>query len=109
MSEQKNKIYVGNLAYSVTDEELNNFFEEKGLAVQSVTIIKDKYTDRSKGFGFVEVDSEETVQKAIELLNGQEMKGRALTVSQAREREPRRDRNFSRGNRGDRGFNKGNE
>lgn len=84
MIEEKSKIYVGNLEYSTTEDDLKAFFEEKGIQAKSIEVIKDKYTGRSKGFGFVEVESEETIQKAIELLDGQELKGRRLKVNKAR-------------------------
>jgi len=82
--EQVNKLYVGNLDFNTTEDELKSLFEQKGIETKSVTLIKDKYTDRSKGFGFVEVQSEEVVQKAIEALDGQELNGRKLMVSKAR-------------------------
>ncbi len=84
MAEEKNKLYVGNLEYGATEDEIKGFFEEKGIVPKEVTIIKDKYTGRSKGFGFVEVGSEEEIQKAVETLNDQELKGRKLKVSKAR-------------------------
>ena len=84
MGEEKKKLYVGNLDYSVTEDDIKGFFEEKGIAPKEVTIIKDKYTGRSKGFGFVEVGSEEEIQKAVEILNDQELNGRKLKVSKAR-------------------------
>lgn len=89
MFEEKSKIYIGNLDYSVTENELKSFLEEKGITAKAVQVIKDKYTDRSKGFGFAELDSEEAIQKAIESLNGQELKGRGLKVSQARKPKDR--------------------
>lgn len=89
--EQANKLYVGNLAFSTTEEEIRNHFTQKGIEVKSVSLIKDKYTDRSKGFGFVEVESEETLQKAIEALDGQELNGRKLTVNKA---QPPKERTF---------------
>jgi len=98
MSEQENKLYVGNLSYEVNDEGLNNFFETNGVPVQSVTVIKDKYTNRSKGFGFVEVSSQQEVENAISTLNGKELDGRTITVSQARPREKRRNFGGPRGN-----------
>ena len=101
MEEQESKLYVGNLSFRVDEEQVNNFFEEKGVAVQAVTIIREKFTDRSKGFGFVTVSSEEEVSKAIELLNGQEFEGRNITVSKAQAREKRR--NFSKPPRNSRG------
>lgn len=82
--EQVNKLYVGNLDFNTTEDELKGYFEQKGIQPKSVTLIKDKYTGRSKGFGFVEVESEEVIQKAIESLDGQELNGRKLTVNKAR-------------------------
>ncbi|HAF06983.1 MAG: RNA-binding protein [bacterium] len=79
------KIYVGNLSFSLTDEELKKEFEVFG-EVNSVTIIKDRETNRSKGFGFVEM-SDENAQKAINELNGKEVAGRKLVVNQAKPRE----------------------
>ena len=111
MSAQENKLYVGNLSYEINDEKLNNFFETNGVPVQSVTVIKDKYTDRSKGFGFVEVGSQEEVESAISTMNGKELEGRTVTVSQARPREPRRGGGGGfggpRGDRGGRGGGRG--
>jgi len=84
--EEEKKVYIGNLDYSVTDEELNNFIKEKELAVKETTVIKDKYTGRSKGFGFAKFDTDEEVQKAVETLNGFEFKSRKLNVSKARKK-----------------------
>ena len=84
MVEEKSKVYVGNLEYNVTADEIKAFFEEKGISTKDVVVIKDKYTGRSKGFGFVEVGSEEEVQKAVETLNDQDLKGRKVKVSKAR-------------------------
>lgn len=92
MIEEKSKIYVGNLEYSTTEDDIKSFFEEKGIQAKSIEVIKDKYTGRSKGFGFVEVESEETIQKAIELLDGQELKGRRLKVNKARKPRERFER-----------------
>jgi RNA recognition motif-containing protein len=79
------KIYVGNLPYSVTDDVLRQAFEEFG-SVDSVDIIKDRYTGESKGFGFVEMADRDEAQKAIEGLNGKDFQGRPLTVNEARPR-----------------------
>jgi len=84
METQENKIYVGNLEFSVTEDELKKFIEEKGLVAKTVTIIKDKFSGRSKGFGFVEMDSKDAVEKAIDALNDQDLKGRKVRVSKAR-------------------------
>ena len=89
MAEEKNKVYVGNLEYSVTEDDIKSFFEEKGIQPKEVTVIKDKYTGRSKGFGFVEVGSEEEIQKAVETLNDQDLKGRKLKVSKAKKPKER--------------------
>ena len=76
-------IYAVNLNYSLTEEELEKVFAEYG-EVSSVKIIRDKYTDQSKGFGFVEMTDDAAAQKAIDELNGTEIKGRELRVNQAR-------------------------
>ncbi|MCA9337601.1 RNA-binding protein [Candidatus Saccharibacteria bacterium] len=83
------KLYVGGLAYSVTDEELEAFFAEQGKVV-SATVIKDRDTGRSKGFGFVEMEDIKEGQAAIKELNGKELNGRAIVVNEARPREERR-------------------
>jgi len=86
-------IYVGNLSYDMNDNDLQQIFAEYG-AVSSARIIQDRDSGRSKGFGFVEMPSDEDAQKAIEGLSGQEVSGRNLTVNEARPREerpPRRD------------------
>jgi len=93
MQEERNKLYVGNLDFGMTDEELKNAVEEKGVVTQSVKIITDKATGRSKGFGFVEVSSEEEVQKLIEAMNGQDINGRKIRVSKAMKSKPRFERN----------------
>jgi RNA recognition motif-containing protein len=101
------KLYVGGLSYSTTEEALKNTFSQAGT-VESATIIIDKESDRSKGFGFVEMSTDEEAQKAIEMLNGKELDGRTLTVNEARpmtERPPRRD--FNRGGGGGRRFGGG--
>lgn len=89
------KLYVGGLSYSTSEETLKNTFSEAG-AVESATIIIEKMTGRSKGFGFVEMTRDEDAQKAIEMFNGKELDGRRLTVNEARpmEARPPRDRNW---------------
>src|SRR5436190_15139895 len=82
------KLYVGNLAYSVDSSELEQMFGAHGTVV-SAQIISDRDTGRSKGFGFVEMSSDEEAQAAIAALNGKEQGGRALTVNEARPREER--------------------
>ena len=82
------KLYVGNLAYGVTDSDLETMFGAHG-AVQSAQVIMDRDTGRSKGFGFVEMGNDQEAQAAIVGLNGQDKEGRALTVNEARPREER--------------------
>ena len=81
-------IYVGNLAHQTTEDELRAAFEEFGQ-VESAKIIQDKFTGESRGFGFVEMPSNEEAQKAIDELNGKDLGGRALNVNQARPKAPR--------------------
>jgi RNA recognition motif-containing protein len=78
-------IYVGNLSYSVTEDDLRQAFGSFGQ-VASVSIIKDKFSNQSKGFGFVEMPSQEEAQAAISGMNGKELKGRAMNVNEARPR-----------------------
>jgi RNA recognition motif-containing protein len=78
-------IYVGNLSYNVSEEDLKTAFEAFGQ-VASASIIKDKFSGQSKGFGFVEMPSKEEAQAAITGMNGKEMKGRTLNVNEARPR-----------------------
>lgn len=123
------KLYVGGLPYATTDEALKNAFSQAGTVV-SATIIKDKFSGRSKGFGFVEMSSEEEANNAIGMFHGKDFEGRTLTVNIARPLEPRQNRpqyggggnrfggnrsggfgggrrdNFSRGGHGGRGGNR---
>ena len=82
------KLYVGNLAYGVSDAALQQMFAAHGN-VTSAQVIMDRDTGRSKGFGFVEMGTDQEAQAAAEALNGQEVNGRALTVNEARPREDR--------------------
>lgn len=81
-------IYVGNLSYQATDDDLRDAFEKFGQ-VSSAQVIKDKFTGRSRGFGFVEMPSNEEGQKAIEGVNNQDVAGRPVRVNEARPREDR--------------------
>jgi cold-inducible RNA-binding protein len=83
------KLYVGGLAYSVTEQELEQLFAEQGKVVSAV-VIKDRDTGQSKGFGFVEMEDLKEGQNAIKELNGKELNGRAIVVNQARPQEDRR-------------------
>lgn len=98
------KLYVGNIAHSMSDSELKELFEQFGT-VQSAQIVMDRETGRSKGFGFVEMQSDQEAQAAIAGLNGKEAVGRTLTVNEARPREERSggDRGGGRGGFGNSG------
>jgi RNA recognition motif-containing protein len=92
------KLYVGGLSYSTTEESLRDAFSQAGT-VESATIIIDKMTGRSKGFGFVEMATDDEAQQAIEKWNDQEFEGRRLTVNEARPLEDRPKRSFNNNNR----------
>lgn len=100
-----NKLYVGNLAYAVRDDDLHQAFSEFGT-VSSAKVMMDRDSGRSKGFGFVEMSTDGEAQAAIEGLNGKPVSGRNLVVNEARPREPRqgggghRGGGFGGGNRG---------
>lgn len=81
-----NKIYVGNLPFKVRNDDLKDIFASYG-EVTDAMVIQDRQTRRSKGFGFVTFDSDEAAQKAVSEMNGKEVQGRALKVSEAKERE----------------------
>ncbi len=104
---QKNKLFVGNLPFSTTEEQLQEMFSEYG-EIASVQLITDRQTGRSRGFAFVEYTNEEDAQKAIEAMDQQELEGRTIAVNVARPRRPRRDYNnrsgYGGGNRG--GYNR---
>jgi RNA recognition motif-containing protein len=82
------KLFVGNLSFSTTSEELKEFFSKAG-ACESATVMTDRATGRSRGFGFVEMGSDAEAVRAISELNGTELQGRAVNVSEARERSER--------------------
>ena len=90
-----NKLYVGNLNFNTTEDDLRELFKECGNIV-SVKIVIDAYTDKSRGFGFVELESADEVNKAIASINGRELNGRALKVNEALDK---RKRDFNRNSR----------
>ena len=102
------KLYVGGLPYSTSEDTLKEMFAGAGT-VETATIIMDKMSGRSKGFGFVEMSSEEEAAKAIELFNGKDVEGRSLTVAEAKPMEERPRRDFNRGgsDRRSGGFDRG--
>lgn len=83
-----NKLYFGNLSYDTTDESLNKACADLGTVV-SATVIKDRMSGRSKGFGFVEMSTEEEAKKVIDAMNGKDFEGRNIKVNEARPQEPR--------------------
>lgn len=91
------KLYVGGISYDTTEDSLKEAFAKAGT-VESAVIITDKMSGRSKGFGFVEMSSEEEAQKAMEMWNGKELEGRTLTVNEARPMEERPKRDFNKDN-----------
>jgi len=94
--EKEVNIYVGNLSHEVTEDSLREAFEPFGQ-VESVNIIKDRFSGESRGFGFLEMPSKQEAEKAIEEMNGKDLMGRAVNVNEARPKTNRRD---SRGGRG---------
>lgn len=96
------KLFVGSLSYSVNDDQLRDAFAAAGTVVSAKVII-DRDTGRSKGFGFVEMSSDEEAKAAIDMLNGKEIEGRPVAVSEARPREDRPRGGGFGGDRGDRG------
>ena len=82
------KLFVGNLCFDVNNDDLQELFSQAGTC-ESVAVISDRATGRSRGFAFVEMATEEEAQRAIEQFNGQELRGRQMTVNEAREREQR--------------------
>jgi cold-inducible RNA-binding protein len=100
------KLYVGNLSFQTSSEDLQQLFAQAGT-VESATVVEDRDTGRSRGFGFVEMASNEDGQKAIEQFNGTDFNGRNLTVNEARPREDRGGRGGGGGGRGGFGGNRG--
>ncbi|MFZ5907143.1 MAG: RNA recognition motif domain-containing protein [Nitrospirota bacterium] len=100
------KLYVGSISFNATEESLRELFSSVG-EVESVKVITDQDTGRSKGFGFVEMSSEEDAKKAIEQLNGKTFMERALIVNEARPKQPTRDRGGFGGGRGGYGQGRG--
>ena len=102
-----NKLYVGSLPYSVSEEQLSELFAQHG-SVTSAKIISDKYSGQSKGFGFVEMSTDDEAKKAIDALNGTDFKGRMLKVNEAKPQEERGNRPPRGNSRDTRGGGAGN-
>ena len=83
------KLFVGNLPYSANETEVQGFFESAGVNIDSVTVMRDKFTGQARGFGFVEIQDDTTAQRAVDSCNGKELLGRPLVVNEARPMSPR--------------------
>ena len=83
------KLYVGNLSYDATEGDLESWFTEAAVALDSVTLVRDRFSGQPRGFGFVEINDDEQAEAAIQSCNGKEMMGRALVVNEARPKVPR--------------------
>ncbi|MEA2206206.1 MAG: hypothetical protein QOE77_2982 [Blastocatellia bacterium] len=101
-----NKLYVGNLAFTTSSQDLQELFAAAGT-VESASVVEDRDTGRSRGFGFVEMSSQEEATKAIEQFNGKEVNGRSLTVNEAKPRENRAGGGGGRGGFGGGGGGRG--
>ncbi len=95
----ESKLYVGNLSYDTTEEQLRELFSQAG-AIKEISMIMDRDTRRPKGFGFVEMETQAEAAKAIQMFSDYELDGRRLTVNMARPREERGGRGYGGGNRG---------
>lgn len=83
------KLFVGNLPYSANETEVQNFFADHGVAIDSVTVMRDRFTGQARGFGFVEINDDALAAKAVETCHGQDMMGRTVVVNEARPMAPR--------------------
>ncbi len=83
------KLFVGNLAYSANETDIQNFFSDAGVAVDSVTVMRDKFTGQARGFGFVEINDDGAALRAVEACHGKDLMGRTLVVNEARPMTPR--------------------
>ena len=83
------KLFVGNLPYGANETDLQNFFADNGVAIDSVTVMRDKFTGQARGFGFVEINDDSAALRAVESCHAKELMGRALVVNEARPMAPR--------------------
>ena len=83
------KLFVGNLPYSATEADLTNFFSQAGVTVDSVNVMRDRFTGEARGFGFVEIGNDAQAAHAVEACNGRDLMGRAVVVNEARPMTPR--------------------
>ncbi len=94
------KLYVGNVPFQASEEDLSDWFTKAGFTVDNIDLVRDRYTDQSGGFGFVEIRNDEEAEHAIHVLNGNDFPGRVLTVNEARPRREGRRRQGDQGQRG---------
>ena len=83
------KLFVGNLPYAANETDLQNFFAENGVTVDSVTVMRDRFTQQARGFGFVEINDDAAALRAVEACHGKDLLGRAVVVNEARPMTPR--------------------
>ena len=83
------KLFVGNLPYSANETEVQNFFADHGVTIDSVTVMRDRFTGQARGFGFVEINDDALAAKAVDASHGQDLMGRTLVVNEARPMAPR--------------------
>ena len=83
------KLFVGNLAYAATEADITDFFTQAGVTVDSVNVMRDRFTGEARGFGFVEINDDGAANRAIEACNGRDLMGRAMVVNEARPMVPR--------------------
>jgi len=83
------KLFVGNLPYAANETDIQNFFSENGVAIDSVTVMRDKFTGQARGFGFVEINDDSAALRAVEACHGKDLLGRTLVVNEARPMTPR--------------------
>ncbi|MEO8100144.1 MAG: RNA-binding protein [Acidobacteriota bacterium] len=83
------KLFVGNLPYSANETDVQSFFESAGIGIDSVTVMRDRFTGQARGFGFVEINDDGAAQRAVDECNNKELQGRALVVNEARPMSPR--------------------
>lgn len=83
------KLFVGNLPYSANETDVQNFFADAGVAIDSVTVMRDRFTGQARGFGFVEIHDDASAMRAVDTCHGRELMGRAVVVNEARPMAPR--------------------
>jgi RNA recognition motif-containing protein len=83
------KLFVGNLPYGANETDVQNFFANNGVTVDSVTVMRDRFTGQARGFGFVEINDDAVAQRAVESCHGKDLMGRTLVVNEARPMTPR--------------------